>query len=174
MLSRLTHSACLTQSDGPANIDRFSEAGRGFRSRSNERVSKFIRKNRESQLGPEARVIDDGRYRLRWRLGTLHSILIHSETTVYSDRPSIHYPAPFLMRLSTKSHFFCIVQMIQHWHYWEIAFSISINIFFSFFCYKKHLKWGGTRGNEESFSDYTVLYDTFMQERDGGGGGLSD
>ena len=31
--------------------------------------------------------------------------------------------------------------MIQLWHYWEIACSITINKIF-FHCYKKHLKWG--------------------------------
>ena len=52
--------------------------------------------------------------------------------------------------------------MIQLWHYWDIACSISINKIF-FHCYKKHLKWGGGWGNEESFSDYTVLNGSAMQ-----------
>ena len=46
--------------------------------------------------------------------------------------------------------------MIQLWHYWEIACSISINKIF-FHCYKKNLKWEW--GNEESFSYYTEFYD---------------
>ena len=43
------------------------------------------------------------------------------------------------MHLITE-YFFCIIQTIQLWHYWEIACSISINNIF-FHCYKKHLKW---------------------------------
>ena len=67
---------------------------------------------------------------------------------------SINYP-PFLMHLITESIFFCIIQMIQLWHYWEIGCSISINNIF-FHCFKNHIKWGGWC-KEESFSDYTVL-----------------
>ena len=47
---------------------------------------------------------------------------------------------PFLMHLITE-YFFCIIQMIQLWHYWEIVCPTSINNIF-FLCYKKHLKWG--------------------------------
>ena len=37
-------------------------------------------------------------------------------------------------------YFFCILQMVQLWHYWEIACWKTINNIF-FHCYKKHLKW---------------------------------
>ena len=75
------------------------------------------------------------------------------ETIVYLERPSVHYP-PISDALVNKEYLFCIVQMIQLWHYWEIAFSISINRIF-FDSYKKHQKWGdGGWCSEESFSDY--------------------
>ena len=75
------------------------------------------------------------------------------ETIVYLERPSVHYP-PISDALVNKEYLFCIVQMIQLWHYWEIAFSISINRIF-FHGYKKHQKWrDGGWCNEESFSDY--------------------
>ena len=54
-----------------------------------------------------------------------------TETTVYSDRLSINYP-PISDAFDNREYFFCIIQTIQLWHYWEIACSISINnIFFS-------------------------------------------
>ena len=60
--------------------------------------------------------------------------------TVYSDRPSIHY-LPISDAFVKKDYFFCFILMIQLWHYWEIACSISTNkIFFHF--YNKHSKWG--------------------------------
>ena len=53
------------------------------------------------------------------------------ETTVYLDRLSLHYP-PISDAFDNIENFFCIKQMIQLWHYWEIACSITINkiIFF--------------------------------------------
>ena len=70
----------------------------------------------------------------------LLSVSALSETTVYSDRLSIHYP-PISDAFDNIEYFFCIKQMIQLWHYWEIACSITINKII-FHCYKKHLKWG--------------------------------
>ena len=52
-------------------------------------------------------------------------------------RPSIHYP-PISDVFVNKEYFFCIIQMIQLWHYWEIACSISRNKINH--CNKKHLK----------------------------------
>ena len=88
-----------------------------------------------------------------WQSGQYKSNLL--ETTVYSDRPSIDYP-PFLWHLSTKSNLFCIAQMIQLWHYSEIACSISINKIF-FFIVIKAPKMGGW-GNEEFLWLYSALW----------------
>ena len=43
---------------------------------------------------------------------------------------------PFLMHLITQSIFFSIKPMFQLWHYWELAFSISINKIFFFIVMK--------------------------------------
>ena len=64
------------------------------------------------------------------------------------------------MHLSTKNIFFDML-MIQLWHYWRIACFIAINKIFCYY-YKKHLKWGW--GIEESFSDYTGLYDSDLRK----------
>ena len=65
-------------------------------------------------------------------------VCIQPETTVYSDRLLLHYP-PISDAFDNIENFFCIKRMIQLWHYWEIACSITKKIFH---CYKKHLKWG--------------------------------
>ena len=80
-------------------------------------------------------------------IGSNHA---ESKSRKYSDRPSLY--------------FWCVCQqivLIQHYKndstlIWlrNSKCSISINkIFLSL--YKKHLKWGGGLGNEDSFSDYT-------------------
>ena len=69
--------------------------------------------------------------------------IIQSETTVYLDRLSINYP-PISDAFDNREYFFCIIQMIQLWHYWEITCSISINkIFFKFHIFFKAPKMGG-------------------------------
>ena len=56
-----------------------------------------------------------------------NSLCCHTaETTVYSGRLSLHYP-PISDAFDNIENFFCIKQMIQLWHYWEIACSITIN-----------------------------------------------
>ena len=64
-------------------------------------------------------------------LHLLHINSFEPETTEYSDSLSTNYP-PISDAFNKKDYFFCIIQMIQLWHYWEIACSITINkTFFS-------------------------------------------
>ena len=57
------------------------------------------------------------------------------ETTVNWDRLSLQYP-PISDAFDYIEYFFIIKQMIQLWHYWEIACLITINKIFFFFAIK--------------------------------------
>ena len=52
--------------------------------------------------------------------------LVGSETTVYSDSLSIHYPPPFLMHLITYCIFYCIKQMPVQYRETKYIFFIVI------------------------------------------------
>ena len=81
-------------------------------------------------------------------------VMVYWETTVYSDRPSVHYP-PISEFFCQERVFFCIILMIQLWRFSEIACSISIkNIFVIVIKVPKMRGWG----NEDSFSKFPVLY----------------
>ena len=78
-----------------------------------------------------------------------------SETTLYSDRLSIHYP-PISDAFDNRVFFL---------HYTnDSTLTLLRNSLLNInkHCYKKHLKWGD-EVMKKSFSDYTVLYDQIDQ-----------
>ena len=90
---------------------------------------------------------------------------VRPETTVYSDKPLIHYPPHFWSICQQRIFFSSLYKRFSYDIYWRIACFISVSNFFCI-CYKKTPKMGGW-GKHKRVSPFMQCSMVRLSEREG-------